>query len=559
MRLLLIMFVVVGCAGPAVFVETTGDGDGLVRSDPDGIECGDTCGMLASGTVTLTAVVETGTEFAGWDGACTGAETTCTVDVAEDVHVGARFVLIPHMLEVTHTKGGSVSSMPFGIECGEDCSESFAHGTRVTLVPHAADGYTFRRWTNLECADSETCVLDLVEPRTLEAEFIAHQLLTVTTAGEGHGIVRLSPQVTTAPSMTAAYPFGSEVTLTAIPDPGSQLVGWTGECVALGDTCRVTMDRPRSLVATFRKTAGAMCNSYVTANEPSMVFNTRLAFGATVCLAPGVVITGAVTIPSNAWGVRILGVPGAPVPRIVGYGGPAISAAQTRDLVIEHVDLEASGPNGTAVVLIEGGAGYTIKDVTLRATCNGCALLSTKGGATVKVQESRLLAYESAPSSARVLDAADSEVEISDSFLAAPANVIYATAGIVSVVRSTVESHATQTGAAISVSNATLTVRESVVRVLGHDVIQTGMFDGEVSLTLDDNEFRKIAGATAGSVAPFNMLRGVNHVYSMQANTFCNEGVATTDGEFAPPWITGPTASDSTFASVAHIGPMNCP
>src|SRR5689334_7303188 len=118
MRCVLIACLLAGCVGPGLFVETVGDGEGMVRSDPSGIECGDTCGMIMSGPVSLTAVPEYGSELAGWEGDCGGTDPACTVESVENVHVRARFVRVPHMLAVMPTANGGVVSMPAGIDCG---------------------------------------------------------------------------------------------------------------------------------------------------------------------------------------------------------------------------------------------------------------------------------------------------------------------------------------------------------------------------------------------------------------------------------------------------------
>ena len=67
-----------------VTVSRAGDDNsqgGLVTSSPAGIDCGSTCNAsFSSGTVvTLTAQTSGNHVFAGWDGACSGSDATCTV------------------------------------------------------------------------------------------------------------------------------------------------------------------------------------------------------------------------------------------------------------------------------------------------------------------------------------------------------------------------------------------------------------------------------------------------------------------------------------------------
>lgn len=74
---------------PVLTVNKTGTGDGLITSDPAGINCGATCsaGFPETTSVQLSAVADLGSEFIGWGGDCneTGSVTldtdkTCTAE-----------------------------------------------------------------------------------------------------------------------------------------------------------------------------------------------------------------------------------------------------------------------------------------------------------------------------------------------------------------------------------------------------------------------------------------------------------------------------------------------
>lgn len=74
-------------------VTKDGTGSGTVSSSPAGIDCGATCAFeFNDGTsVTLTASAAEGSTFAGWGGACSGTESTCTVTMSEARSVSATF------------------------------------------------------------------------------------------------------------------------------------------------------------------------------------------------------------------------------------------------------------------------------------------------------------------------------------------------------------------------------------------------------------------------------------------------------------------------------------
>ncbi|MEM7797947.1 MAG: hypothetical protein AAF633_02050 [Chloroflexota bacterium] len=73
-------------------VTKAGDGDGLVTSQPAGIDCGASCTATfdAGSSVTLTAVADPGSNFIGWSAPCTGS-APCTVTLVEAAAVEAIF------------------------------------------------------------------------------------------------------------------------------------------------------------------------------------------------------------------------------------------------------------------------------------------------------------------------------------------------------------------------------------------------------------------------------------------------------------------------------------
>ena len=73
-------------------VQKSGSGSGKVSSAPSSIDCGSSCngGYKKGVRVTLTPTPDTGSVFAGWAGACTGAGT-CTVAMDSDKAVVAVF------------------------------------------------------------------------------------------------------------------------------------------------------------------------------------------------------------------------------------------------------------------------------------------------------------------------------------------------------------------------------------------------------------------------------------------------------------------------------------
>ncbi len=78
---------------PSITVIKNGTGTGTVSSNPNGISCGTTCinGFSSGKKVTLSATPDADSLFVGWEGDCTGTQTSCTVTVKKGKYVTAVF------------------------------------------------------------------------------------------------------------------------------------------------------------------------------------------------------------------------------------------------------------------------------------------------------------------------------------------------------------------------------------------------------------------------------------------------------------------------------------
>jgi hypothetical protein len=89
-------------------VSRSGSGTGIVRSNPTGIDCGNTCSaeFPAGSTVELTALPSGGSTFTGWSGACTGTGS-CSVQMNGSRSVTAEFTATPNGARLSVSKTGS--------------------------------------------------------------------------------------------------------------------------------------------------------------------------------------------------------------------------------------------------------------------------------------------------------------------------------------------------------------------------------------------------------------------------------------------------------------------
>lgn len=242
-------------------VASAGNGTGTVTSSPAAINCGATCSaQVSSGTtVTLTAVADPGSVFAGWSAAqCTGTNT-CALLMNSDNAIVANFaLLIPVGVTLSGTGTGSVVSVPAGINCPTSaCTASFGSGTSVSLQATPGPGSVFTAWTGA-CTGTSTCTVTLSgnQPAAVGARFDPAPpptyTLSITNSGAGTGTVTSNPSgINCGTACTAALTAGTTVILTAAASPGSVFAGWSGfPCTGTG-TCTVALNANTAVTATF--------------------------------------------------------------------------------------------------------------------------------------------------------------------------------------------------------------------------------------------------------------------------------------------------------------------
>ncbi|MBV5273760.1 MAG: FG-GAP repeat protein [Lamprocystis purpurea] len=195
--------------------------------------------------VTPTAAAGDDSSFDGWSpGSCgtsfaLGADATCT----------AAFTLLPkHTLTVTRSGSGAVTSSPFGIDCGSDCSEAYVSGTAVTLIPVPAGTYRFSGWSDA-CTGAGPCVVAMSAAKSVRATFTALPKYTLTVKRSGSGTVTSEPAgIACGSDCKEVYISGSAVALTPTPATGYLFSHWSGVCTGTG---------PCTLILSGNKTATA--------------------------------------------------------------------------------------------------------------------------------------------------------------------------------------------------------------------------------------------------------------------------------------------------------------
>lgn len=251
---------------PVLRVTQASNGAGTVTSSPDGIDCGPTCSAsYPPGTVvTLAAAPTADSTFAGWNGACVGAATACTLTMNADQSVTATFkpkLASSLSVALLGSGAGTVTSLPVGINCGSDCQADYPPGTVVTLTETAAPGSWFAGWHGacFEVTGDGACTVTMSEAQSVTATFNLVSAPTLTYYGEGSGAggVFSSPAgIDCGFFCSASFAPGAVVTLTAVAQPGSAFVRWSGACSGTSETCVVTMDADQTVAAQFDFVSG---------------------------------------------------------------------------------------------------------------------------------------------------------------------------------------------------------------------------------------------------------------------------------------------------------------
>ena len=166
-----------GSGGPGVrtlTIRMAGNGFGAVRSSSPPIDCSTQCtqSIAANARVQLTGVPAVGSTFAGWQGACSGAECSVTMDADRDVTATFTSGPPPRVTVAFPGKGsGRVTSNPPGIDCPGICSMTVPPGyATVALTAGADTNSIFVGWGGA-CTGDGVCALRANGDQTAWATF----------------------------------------------------------------------------------------------------------------------------------------------------------------------------------------------------------------------------------------------------------------------------------------------------------------------------------------------------------------------------------------------------
>ena len=223
--------------------------DASGSSDPDGdsltytwSENGSTIG--SGPTLTLSSTVQGVHVY-------TVAVSDGALSSSDQVNVSVEAYLIVNLFGAAT---GRVTSDDGQIDCVQNgstaCLGRYVGSTTVALTPTPDAGAVFAGWL-VDCAGNGSCTVTTNANHIVGARFDVQQLTLAAGAGANGRIT--APNLTCAPSCTTQLPYGTLITLTAVPDAGYLFDSWSGDCAGTaGLSCTLTMTANRSVGATFK-------------------------------------------------------------------------------------------------------------------------------------------------------------------------------------------------------------------------------------------------------------------------------------------------------------------
>lgn len=234
-------------------VGKSGAGSGAVTGT--GISCGADCSeSYAYGTsVSFTATPGTGSKLTSWTGCDSVNGNACSVTVTANRSVTAAFALENYILTAAKTGNGSGTLTASGLSCsGNTCTGSYPYNTAVSITPTPNTISTFSGWTGCDSTSGNTCIVAVTAAKSVSAEFtLKKHKVNIGKPGKGAGAVT-GKGISCGADCSEDLEYGTVVSLTATPEPGSVFGGWSGGGCSGTGACEITVaNAPIDVTAMF--------------------------------------------------------------------------------------------------------------------------------------------------------------------------------------------------------------------------------------------------------------------------------------------------------------------
>lgn len=241
------------------------EGEGILRFS-DQQTCSSSCQKeyRRDSNINITATPISGYQFSGWNGDCSGSNTTCSLKLNGNKQVQATFVKIKYNLSLSNSNGnGSIAISGNGQSCASNCSMSFNQGEQIVLTATANTGYTFTGWSGGNCSGTAPCSVTMNQNINVTANYTQktggggnsdtfYRLNTEVANGQGGYISKINNgdcKSTCSEDKLA----GSNISLTATPYEGYTFDHWAGACTGTAAQCSFTLNKNETVTATFKR------------------------------------------------------------------------------------------------------------------------------------------------------------------------------------------------------------------------------------------------------------------------------------------------------------------
>ena len=124
-------------------------------------------------------------------------------------------------------------------------TQTVSCGSNLTVTATPDGCSEFAGWSGDATGTGNAVLTDIQSDKTLTATFNKKTFtVTINSAGDGSGTLSQSTQT---------VPCGSNLTVTATPDSGSEFTGWTGDATGTGDAVLTNITSDMTITATFTR------------------------------------------------------------------------------------------------------------------------------------------------------------------------------------------------------------------------------------------------------------------------------------------------------------------
>ena len=223
-------------------------GQGRVTSEPAGaIDCPGDCSHTFSGSTTLTLRAAPAAGWATAQNAFCGETDVCAVSLNDTGHTIDVYFRPRATLQVWPNGEGAITLSPTPADrlgqpdtapctpknpfTDTGCDLYYLPGTAVTATAATAAGSTFLGWSAHGCSGTGACAIRLSRDSTsLVARFTPLEVRVIRAGNDTGSIVSEPAGIACPPTCRAPFPYGTEVTLVARPDPASPFLSWKFGC-----------------------------------------------------------------------------------------------------------------------------------------------------------------------------------------------------------------------------------------------------------------------------------------------------------------------------------------